>query len=83
MLICLLVLLHTGHQTTNSLKSSKLVLTRINTKHKHRYINIKHKIFKELVPLVLPLLKEHVRLQNTGIMDPSVHLSVPDFFLKH
>ena len=38
-----------------------------------------HKIFKELVPSVSPLLKEHIRLGHTGIMDHSIDLSVPDF----
>ena len=39
--------------------------------------NIKHKIFEELVPLVLPLLKKHVRLGHTGIVDHSVNLPIP------
>ena len=43
------------------------------------YKNIKHKIFKELVPSVLPLLKKHIRLGHAGIMDHYVDLSVPDF----
>ena len=41
------------------------------------YTNIKHKIFEELVPLVLPLLKKHIRLGHAGIM--AVDLSIPDF----
>ena len=41
--------------------------------------NIKHNIFEELVPLVLPLLKKHIRLGHTGIMDHSLDLSIPDF----
>ena len=45
------------------------------------YTNIKHKIFEELVPSVLPLLKKkkHLRLGHAGIMDHSVDLSIPDF----
>ena len=35
-------------------------------------------IFEELVPLVLPLLKKHIRLGHTGIMDHSLDLSIPD-----
>ena len=39
-------------------------------KAKHTYTNIKRKIFKELVPSVLPLLKKHVRQGHAGIVDP-------------
>ena len=42
------------------------------------YTNIKHKIFEESVPSVLPLLKKHRRLGHAGIADHSVDLSVPD-----
>ena len=43
--------------------------------------NIKHKIFKELVPSVLPLLKKkkHIRLELADIVDHSINLSIPDF----
>ena len=44
--------------------------------HKHRTQN-----FEELVPSVSPLLKKHIRLGHTGIVDHSVDLSIPDFFL--
>ena len=44
------------------------------------YTNIGHKIFEELVPLVSPLLKKHIRLGHAGIVDHSVDLSIPDFF---
>ena len=41
---------------------------------------IGHKIFEELVPLVSPLLKKHIRLVgHAGIVDHSVDLSIPDF----
>ena len=43
------------------------------------YTNVKHKIFEELVPSVSPLLKDHIRLGHTGIVDHSVDLSIPDF----
>ena len=36
------------------------------------YTKIKHRIFEELVPSVLPLLKKHVRLGHTGIMHHSI-----------
>ena len=38
------------------------------------YINIKHIIFKELVPSVLPLLKKHIWLGHSGIVEPSIDL---------
>ena len=46
------------------------------------YTNIKHKIFEELVPSVSLLLKKYIRLGQAGIVDHSVELSIPDFFLK-
>ena len=46
---------------------------------KQKYTNIGHKIFEELVPLVSPLLKKHIRLGHVGIVDHSVDLSIPDF----
>ena len=45
---------------------------------KQRYTNIGHKIFEELVPLVSPLLKKHIRLGQAGIVDHSVDSSIPD-----
>ena len=48
------------------------------TSHK-TYTNMDHKIFEELVPSVLPLLKKHIRLGHAGIVDYSVDLSIPDF----
>ena len=45
-------------------------------------MNIEHKIFEELVPSVLPLLKKHIRLGHAGIVDLSVDLSIPDFKKK-
>ena len=49
------------------------------TKHTQ---NIKYKIFEELVPPVLPLLKKHIRLGYAGIVDHSVDLSIPDIIKK-
>ena len=37
-----------------------------------------HKIFKELVPSVSPLLKKHIRLGHTGIVDHYADLLIPD-----
>ena len=37
------------------------------------YTNIKQNFFEELVPSVLPLLKKHVRLGHTGIVDQLVN----------
>ena len=42
-------------------------------------MNIEHKIFKELVPSVSPLLKKHIRLGHAGTVDHSVDLSIPHF----
>ena len=48
------------------------------------YTNIKCKIFQQLVPSVLSLLnkekKKHIRQGHAGVMDPSVDLSIQDFF---
>ena len=44
-----------------------------------QYTNIGHKIFKELVPSVSPLLKKHIRLGHAGIVDHYVDLSIPVF----
>ena len=41
------------------------------------YTNLKHKIFEELVPSILPLLKKHIRLGHAGIVDLFVDLSIP------
>ena len=76
--ICLLFTLHTSHQTINSPKTTKSVLTQIFI-HNKTYTHIKHKLSEELVPSVLPLLKKHIRLGHAGIMDHSVDLSIPDF----
>ena len=43
------------------------------------YTNFGHKIFKELLPSVSPLLKKHIRLGHAGIVDHSIDLSIPDF----
>ena len=47
--------------------SAKPILMR-----QHTYWNIKHIFFKELVPSILPLLKEHIRPGHAGIIDHSV-----------
>ena len=45
---------------------------------------IKQKLFKEVVLCVLPLLKKkHISLGHAGLVDHSVDLSIPDFFLKY
>ena len=78
---------YSAHKSSNQ-KFSKIYKISPDTnlhKAKHTYTSIKHKIFEDLVPSVLPLFrnknkKKHIRLGHTGIMDPSVDLSVPDFF---
>ena len=68
--------MHTIHQTTNSPQNHNISPdTNLHT----TYTNIKHIIFGELVPLVLALLKKHIRVGQAGIMDHSVDLSIPDF----
>ena len=65
-------------------KSSKHKLSKnnkinVDTNVWKTYTNIKHIFLEELVPLVLPLLKKHIRLGHAGIVDHSVDLSIPDF----
>ena len=55
--VCLLFTLHASHQTTNYSKTTKSVLYTNLHETKHT-LNIKHKIFQELVPLVSSLLKK-------------------------
>ena len=52
-----------------------------DTNLQQTHTNIKHQIFEELVPLVSPLLRKHIKLGHAGIVDHSVDLSIPDFFL--
>ena len=68
--------MHRRHQTTNSPKTTKSVPTQIYINK--IYTNTKHKTFEELVLSVLSLLKRHIRLEHTGIVDHSVDLSMPD-----
>ena len=42
--------------------------------HKHRTQN-----FRRTSPFGITLLKRHIRLGHAGIVDHSVHLSIPDF----
>ena len=49
-----------------------------NFTYNKTYTNIKHKIFKELVPLVSPQLKK-AHKAHAGIMDHFINLSIPDF----
>ena len=55
---------------------TKPVLTQIYINK--TYTNIEHKLFEELVSLIPPQLKKHIRLGH-GIVDHSVDLSIPDF----
>ena len=57
----LIVILHISHQTMNSRKSTKSVLSQIHTKQNtYTHKNTKHIFFslEELVPSILPLLKK-------------------------
>ena len=51
--------------------------------YKKIYTNIKNFFFNELVSSLLPLLKKHIRLGYTGIVDHSVDLSVPNLKKKY
>ena len=53
--ICLLVILHTSHQTKTSLNPTKSIRTQIYIELTRT--NIKYKIFEEVVPSVLPMFK--------------------------
>ena len=79
--ICLLFTLHTSHQTTNSLKPIKSVLTQIYIKqniHKRQTQN-----FRGISPFGIALLKKHRRLGHAGIVNHSVDLSIPDLKKKY
>ena len=55
---------------TFSRQSTKPIPTQTVTKiYMHKY---QTQISEELVPSILPLLKEHIRLGHTGIVDRSV-----------
>ena len=57
-----------SHIYINPLSSQSTKLRKHKTYiHKHQT-----QIFEELVPSVLPLLKEHIRLEHSGIVDHSV-----------
>ena len=68
--------MHTSRLTTNSLESTKTVLTQIRepttttTKTDHTYANIKHKLFEKLVPSVLPLLKKAFKARTRWYRGP-------------
>ena len=64
----------------NLFKNHKISPDTNQHKTKNTLVNIGHKIFEELVPSVLLLLKKHIRLGHAGITDHSVDLSIPDFF---
>ena len=68
--------IYATHKSSNH-KLSKYHKISPDTNLQITYTNIKYKIFEELVPLVLPLLKKHIR--HAGIVDHSVDLSIPDF----
>ena len=61
-------------------KITKSILTQIYTKH--TYTNIKHKMFEESIPSVLPVLRKQIKLGHAGIVDTSVEASIPDLKKK-
>ena len=70
-----LSLIYSVRKSSNHKLSKKLKISP-DTNLQKIFTNIKHKIFEELVPSVLPLLKKkrHIRLGHAGIVDHSVHL---------
>ena len=77
-----LILNHTHtHTHTHTHKHTQTPTHKISpdTNLHKTYTNIKHKIFEELIPSVLPLLKKYTRLGHAGIVDNSIDLSLPDF----
>ena len=72
--------IYSTHNSSNhKLSPNHKIIPDTNPHKAKKYTNTKYKIFEELVPSVLPLLKKHTKLGHTGIMDHSVHLSIPDF----
>ena len=74
--------IHSARKSSNHKLSINHKINPDTNLHK-TYTNIEHKIFEELVSLVSLLLKRHIRLGHAGIVDHSVDLSIPDFFLKY
>ena len=68
--VCLLVIPHTSHPPTNSLKIYKISPdTNLHeTEQTHR--NIKRNIFAELVPSVVPLLKKAQKAETHWYRGP-------------
>ena len=69
--------------SNHKLSKSHKISPDTNPHKTKKYSNIKHRIFEELVPSVLPLVKKHTRPGHAGIVDHSVGLSIPDFKKKY
>ena len=70
--------IYSAHKSSNH-KLSKNRKINPDTNLQKKHTNFEHKIFEEFVPLVLPLLKKHIRLGRAGVVDHSVDLSIRDF----
>ena len=77
MLICLLLFYLASKSSNHKLSKNNKISPDTNVQK--IYTNIKQNFFEKLFPLVLPLLKKHIRLGHTGIVDHSVALLIPDF----
>ena len=66
--ICLLFTLHTSHQTTNSQKNKKSVLTQFYINK--TYTNIKYRIFKELIPFGITPVKKAPKARTCWYCGP-------------
>ena len=69
---------YSEHKSSNHEFSKKDKISPDTSQNK-AYAKVIHKFYEELVPLVLPLLKKHLRLGHSGIADHSVDLLIPDF----
>ena len=73
-----LAAIYSAHKSTNHKLSINPKIRHDPNLHKTKhtvYTNIGHKIFKELVPLVSPLLKKYIRLAHSFILTiPSIYL---------
>ena len=70
--------IYSAHMSSNHKLSPKHKIS-LDSNLQKTCTNIKNKFLEKLVPLVLLLLKKHIRLGYVGIMDHSVDLSIPDF----
>ena len=71
--------IYSSHKSSNHKFLKKHKISPGTNLYITEHTNVKLKIFKELVPSVSPQLKKHIQLGQAGIVDHSVHLSIPEF----